>query len=516
MNNFNRFCYHIRNLLLLITVYNFAMNLPIPDQVIPIGCYQLPTLKALAARKVVENLDSDYKKETYKKISTCPKEVVSYLTLELARKHAAVLQTILDEEIEPMKLTSIFYPPFTNLYEVAGDIKRGVCSREHLFIPPLNKENKDIFYFQVCMSLDKSFCITHYPYKNYGLALAVWDVKTGEKLKVITYEGDKLNKSSKLYPLQISPDNKTIFATNKKYRYICGLSVIDGKKIYEYKTNCYRDIGRAYFVIAENQSLVVRRITDNSEVSRLPIFEGRIDNFTYQLDRTINKNENYMAAICSTDHKHVKVFDLNTGLEIISRSFPTPIRNMKFNVNGSVLALTLVVTGVEFWNVRQNKKMGRIAISSGSTSTFYDDDRLLFINLFAGNSWWDLNSYQPLVERKCSEDMPHKTRMKFSIEQVTEDGKIGISWSPNLIYSLYLQLAKELSFKELLALLILEDENQENKPFSQDAWNVLEATDNTVLKTIFKKRYESIPAQIELELAAQEIIPVWKLNTCYN
>lgn len=515
MNGFNRFCYLIQGILFLNTLFVFVMELPKTDKIIPIKQYQLPELKVLAARKVIELLDSDHKKKIYKKICDRPKEILSYLAHECAHKNAAVLQTILDEEIEPFELRMIYYPPFTNLYEVSGGIKRGIRSREGLFIPSLSEENKDALYYRVCMSQDKSFCVTRWPYANCGLALAVWDVKTGEKLKIITYEGDKLQMHSKHEYFHISPDNKTIFARNRYNSLMCGFSVENGQKLYEYKGKHLAHIGQSYFCLPENKSLVVRRISDNTQVSRLPIFLFRGSDGFYSHTYSMNKNEHYGAVVSSKNHKQIKVFDIKNGLELFSLSFLSGVWDMKFNNDGSVLVLFFVNKTV-FWNVKQNKKMGLISSRCNSVSSiFYDDDRIFFINFFAGNSWWNLNTYQPVIERKCSEKMPYEIRMKFAIDEVTEDGKLGIGrMFPHLIYSLYLQLAKELSFKELAALLILEHENLNNKPFSQDAWNVLEATDNKVLKTIFEKRYESIPSEMELELAAQEIAPTWDWNKC--
>lgn len=485
---------------------------------------RVPALTILAARKcghIVNQFDPE--KDYDRAVAHLNSLAMSHVAAPLLRPHLVAqaadrLEAILENEIEPKKLNFTFDRPLHNLYEK----NRGICDdSEKTFFPKIEGKDSNPEYHRVIFSSDKKMCVTYGQFSP-DLKLTLWDVSSGTMIKTITFNPQQ-NNFINLRARCFTPDDKVLLAEFEEMlldlpngmpnhaKHMCAFDVETGQQRYENRNiglivglHC----GKKYMYLPEQHGLQVRDMHTNAVICTVPIPEPRTNNYC------ISPQDDYVISSEKTG-KLLNVFDAKTGAQLRTIELPHAIKSACLNHDGTLLA-TVSDTQITFWNPYSARQITAIAHFGRwvAPKGFCFND-LGLITIDRNNNtvcFWGIESEKILTQKKISGGKFTK-KHKGIIDSFTlcDDDCIGIAHlsaaphCPNLMYTLHTAFAKELTLKELSALLILEHNVQNNEPLNMNAYGIVANSASPLLKKIFAQRYEmDAENELEMDFAAQK------------
>lgn len=496
------------SVLFILTVSIGAMEMP-PRQ-IQKAPSQVLSLVELAARKVPACVIAQFdpNKGYEQAIANLSSDEVTHvvgkhLAHRLAHSNAQVLQAVLDESTVPEKFHSKYNEPTNNLYAQ----NCGVYDHSYEFIPPLGN-NPETTYRSVVFNSDKSICVTH-----DQLWLTLWDVASGNRIKQIHYPLNGQRYFS-LFARKFSSDNQILYAffneditTNGDKpcctTHMCAFDVATGQILYENSRCGCATIGDKYIYLEGSNQLQVHDATTNGLLLKIPILM-RAQNPSY----CISPQDDYVCHVLKKEPKKIEVYGVPGGQIIRILNTQEVVNGMRLDATGARLA---VLTGkaIEIWKPREGQHLACITHSNEPglhIRTFADNDTVIYTQAKNVIRAWDIADKKLLFTKEISYAGDLKDGV-YGVD-IIKQANVALIWTRlggQKFHSLYTKLGRELSLAEVSALLVLEYENQYELPFSPQATEIIQNSENKLLKEIYEKRYATVPAEKELECAAKVV-----------
>lgn len=477
---------------------------------------QVRSLVELAARKcqnVTEQFDPNkgYLRALHNLDSRAITHVVGKKFAPLlARSNAQILQTILDDETEPTLFRSSYSNPHQNLYED----NHGIYEYSGLFFNPPLRQLPDTKYRTVTLSEDKAVCAI-----GNQLTLTLWDVATGNQIKQLNYPLNGQNYND-LRPLKFSLDRKLIFARFREdldngqggkpqcAEHMCAFDMATGQMLYENMNSGWSvQIGKSFIYLTKSNQLHVHDAATNTLRAVLTF-----DTKRKSLGCYISPEDDYVAHVRDAQPKDIVV--VGTPGSSINQTLPCDdsVVGMKLNTTGSLMA-AMTKKVISIWKPREGNQLAAIPHTQDEgihLDHFADTDRTIYTQAQNTIAGWDIVNKALLVKKEFTpvdKELEKKGALCSRLHsfRVFDNGLLK-TWRSNCgeqLHILYSKLGAELSLKELSALLVLEYEDQHTMPFSPVAVEIVQNSANSLLKQIYKKRYNSVTAEAELECAAK-------------
>jgi WD40 repeat protein len=491
---------------------NFGMELP-QDQV---PQNRVPSLVELAARKcstVVEPFDPN--KGYVRALKNLDSRAITHVVGKklaplLARSNAQVLQSILDDETQPTLFRSSYSNPHQNLYED----NHGIYEYSGSFCNPPIRQLPDTKYRTVTLSDDKVMCA-----KGDQLTLTLWDVVTGNQIKQIQYPINGQNYHD-LRPLKFSPDRKIVYARFREdldnlqggkpqcTEHMCAFDEATGQMLYENLNSGWGlQIGKKFIYLTKSNQLHVHDAATNQLRAVLTI-----DTKRKSLACHVSPEDDYVAQVRDAQPKDIRVVGTPGSTVDQTLTCDDNVSYMELNNTGSLLA-AMTKKIITIWKPREGRCVAQITHTQDEgihLDHFADNDRAVYTQAQNTIIGWDIENKKLLLKKEfppVDKEMEKKGALCSRLHsfRVLDHGLLK-TWRSNCgeqLHILYSKLGKELNLKELSALLVLEYEDQHNLPFSPAAVEIVQNSENSLLKRIYESRYNTVTAEAELESAAR-------------
>lgn len=487
---------------------NFGMELP-QDQATQ---NRVPSLVELAARKCQKATEPfDPSKGYQRAVHNLTTRAICHavgtrLAPELARSNAQTLQTILDDAIIPPKLHTAYEHPINNLYET----NHGIWDHSSIFFPRLGQD-QTTKYRSMVISADKTICVSNI--NALQLILGLWDVNSGNLIKQIQYPLQGQNYAD-LQPVKLSADKKMLFARFREdlpdlpngkphcVTHMCAFDVATGQLLYENMNAGWGFcVGKKYMYVPKPNGLQVRDSSTNVLLKIISISTGN-----QKVSYCISPEDDYLCDVPLNWPKSIFIISVPQEKLLQVLDCKDVVQGMRLNNLGTRLA-ALTQNAISIWEPRTGKQLALIPHTKEphlQLIDFADNDRTIYTqahNIVAG---WDIEKQILLFSKEIAfaGDLKDAVHLVNIIKQ--EDA--ALIWTRlggQKLHALYTTLGKKLSLKELSALLVLEYEDKHNLPFSPAAVEIVQNSENSLLKRIYESRYNTVTAEAELESAAR-------------